>query len=375
MMNTTTTTSSSNKEADEAQRQRLFALLTSTLPMDEVVYAFGYGSGVFSQQIGHDDNDHDKQEPKVIDLIIVVQDALAFHQANLEQNPSHYAFHYWLPNNNNNTTTTAQWCTWWQRRSPPAWLGRNPGVYFLLTDKFKYGVVQIDDLCADLQFWTCLYLAGRMHKPILPLMTTREQQEQQQSLSAHNYERIVHLQQTVNLPAALAMSLWRLSTSTSDSNVNNNNPRHVSDTQVYAQIAQLSYTGDFRVAYGAEDPQKITRLVQGPGQLQRFQALYAEAAATLQERGILSIESSTTTIDPKGTIDKDTTTTHWTWDASPSSLAFLQSQIPLPPPPYHLHKIVAPAARYQSFKGIVTAGPSRAWKYAIRKLTKGLLKR
>ena len=369
MLNTT----SSNDEADEAQRQRLFALLTSTLPMDEVVYAFGYGSGVFSQQIAHDNNDHDRQEPKVIDLIIVVQDALAFHQANLERNPSHYAFN-WLPNNT--TTTAAQWCTWWQRHTPPVWLGRNPGVYFLLTDELKYGVVQMDDLCADLQYWTCLYLAGRMHKPILPLMARKQQQQQQRS-SAHDYERIVHLQQTVNLPAALAMTLWRLSTSTQNNNENNNNnPPNVSDTQVYAQIAQLSYTGDFRVAYGAEDPQKITRLVQGPGQLERFQALYAVAAATLQERGILSIEGSIkTTTEEKGTTDKDTTATHWTWDASHSSLAFLQSQIPLSSPPYHIHEIVAPAARYQSFKGIVTVSPSRAWKYAIRKLTKGLLRR
>jgi hypothetical protein len=40
-----------------------------------------------------------------------------------------------------------------------------------------------------------------------------------------------------------------------------------------------------------------------------------------------------------------------------------------------LARIVAPAARYQSFKGIVTAGPQKAWKYAARKLSKGLLRR
>jgi ABC-type Zn2+ transport system substrate-binding protein/surface adhesin len=32
--------------------------------------------------------------------------------------------------------------------------------------------------------------------------------------------------------------------------------------------------------------------------------------------------------------------------------------------------IVAPAARYQSFKGIVTAGPRKAWIYAARKISK-----
>lgn len=358
-----------NTSNDEAQRQRLADLLASTLPMDEVVYAFGYGSGVFSQQIdvtttNQDNNNDDANkdtEPKVVDMIVVVKDALKFHQANLAQNPSHYAS-FW---NVTSTTTTkaaaAEWCTWWQRHTPPSWIGlSNPGVYFVLADDalLKYGVVQVEDLCTDLEHWKFLYLAGRMHKPILPLLVDE---------TLDHARSITHLQQTVNLPGALALALWRLS---NDDNNMASSARSSSSRAhaIYTQIAQLSYQGDLRVRYGAEDPDKIAKLVHGPGQLARFERLYAPAAAMLRQQGILSMESTTTTTEKKEVV--------WTWDASPASRAFLQGQIPLPPRYYNnLNDIVAPAARYQSFKGIVTAGPVRAWTYAARKLAKGVLRR
>ena len=190
-----------------------------------------------------------------------------------------------------------------------------------------------------------------------------------------DFDRITHLQQTINLPAALAMALWLLSSPTKVALT-----LPMPDTQVYARIAQLSYQGDFRVQYGAEDPQKITRLVQGPGQLERFETLYADAATTLQRQGILSIETTTVaSTDSGGTMTRSTAprATSWTWDTSPASLAFLQQQVPLPPPlsAHPLRHVVAPAARYQSFKGILTAGPQKAWNYAARKFAKGLLRR
>lgn len=60
----------SDSSGGEDPRERLETLLRSTLPMDEVVYAFGYGSGVFSQQI---DKEREDRETKVVDLIVVVR--------------------------------------------------------------------------------------------------------------------------------------------------------------------------------------------------------------------------------------------------------------------------------------------------------------
>ena len=333
---------------DASPRQVLEALLRSTLPMDEVVYAFGYGSGVFSQQIR---NETEEDETKLIDMIVVVRNDLEFHRANMVLNPSHY----WVPPF---IQDGAAWSTWWQRQQPPTWMGRNPGLYFVLTDKLKYGVVQIDDLCDDLQYWQYLYMAGRMQKPVLTLI------DEIDCNSSRSTPSITKLQSEVNLPAALASSLLLLSDATQQST-------SVTSGEVYRQIARLSYLGDFRVQYGAEDPQKITRLVEGPGQLERFDKLYAEAATAFQEQGILSINSANSENQPLDPCRS------WSWDTSPAGKKFLYDQLPFSTTNLesHLARIVAPSARYQSFKGIITAGPYKAWKYATRKLAKGILRR
>ena len=406
----------SSLSSSSSQRESLETLLRSTLPMDEVVYAFGYGSGVFSQNIISHEQDKDviEEETKVIDMIVVVQDAMAFHRANVSLNPSHYYHHHHsslVPGIRLPEDGTASWCTWWQRHTPPHWLGRNPGLYFFLTDTVKYGIVQADDLRDDLSQWKYLYLAGRMQKPVLTLIDDNNNNDSRKSVNTstvdenHKDSSIHHLQHSVNLPAALASSLLLLSNAKSNSNDNKTQPKYGQTTttanEIYQQIAKLSYLGDFRVAYGAEDPQKIQRLVEGPGQFERFESLYFHAATALQQQGILSITqedtTGTTTLDSTSATTRTTTTTPdttvqpvqtttWSWDTSPEARKHLWEQLPLVkqssvPKNYQhylstqLTSIVAPSARYQSFKGIVTAGPRKAWNYAARKLAKGLFRK
>jgi translocator assembly and maintenance protein 41 len=346
--------------ASDAALQSLTNLLTDTLPTDQVVAAFGYGSGVFSQNLDTDQTSKEA-DPKVVDLIVVVRDASAFHAANLALNPSHY----WMVRPTTSSANTAAWCTWWQRHEAPSWLGSNPGLYFFLTPTLKYGVIQVEDLQEDLIGWKYLYLAGRLQKPVLTLTM-----EDASAMDSQLQASIASLQQTINLPAALASALLLLS-------VDETNAPTIPANLVFAQIARLSYLGDFRVRYGAEDPHKITRLVEGPGQLARFTDLYAAAAKSLQEQGLLTIQEDDTT---------STTTTknqgpQWSWDRSKSAQQLLAQRLPFAWDAHEedlserLARIVAPAARYQSFKGIVTAGPQKAWKYAARKLSKGLLRR
>ena len=332
-------------------------LLENSLPQEEIEYAFAYGSGVFSQQSSKQPT---QDENKMIDFVVVVRDAYQFHKENLALNPDHYAGPFLLARDR------AARITWWQRHVMDNRFFRNPGVYFNLTDNSKYGVVQVDDLATDLTDWKYLYLAGRMHKPIVTILNRQEH--------LHS-PSIRQLQEKHNLPAALSAALLLLWLKNDA-----DNSETLTDSSLYMQIAALSYTGDPRMTAGAEDPEKIFKLVQSPGQLQRFTQYYLNALADLQTKGILSVAKATS--DTSANIEWDDTsfTAHATlWKSLPVSLQSLYNrndphtsaralQIALP-------AIVAPAARYQSIKGLATAGLIHSWKYAIRKLSKGILQR
>jgi translocator assembly and maintenance protein 41 len=346
--------------------EELREIIETTFPTDEIVYAFGYGSGVLSQQLSNAEGD---SETKVIDLILAVRDSREFHQENLQVNPSHYAVPTWF-----GKETSADYVTWLQRHAVDNTLFRNPKVYFNVTDRIKYGVVQAEDLSADLTNWKYLYLAGRMHKPVVTIID-------RQTPSAN--DSIQYQQDNHNLPAGLSAALLLQSISRHKQQQQDSSSSvgvTMSEANVYQQIASLSYTGDFRTAVGAEDPLKISKLVESPGQLQRFRDLYAASADNLCQAGLLSIDSQNQT---------------WTWDASsPAARARLWRALPpnlrqlgdndnsnedpneAPSACFALAAalpaIVAPAARYQSFKGLFTAGASKSFKYAVRKLSKGL---
>ncbi len=52
-------------------------------------------------------------------------------------------------------------------------------------------------------------------------------------------------------------------------------PETFTDFQLFAAVASLSYRGDFRMAFGAENPRKVTNIVEGS--LSHFHALYHPA--------------------------------------------------------------------------------------------------
>jgi translocator assembly and maintenance protein 41 len=317
--------------------QRLQNLVTTTFPNDELVYAFGYGSGVFSQELDYSKPSQDN----LIDIILVVRDSYKFHQENLQRNPHHYTSYFFV-------SDPAARITWWQRHFVETRFFKNPKVYFNVTDGLKYGVVQDEDLKGDLQHWKYLYLAGRMHKPTVELrfdpLTNSVAQDS-----------VEYYQQAHNLPAALSASLLVLQQKGQEG--------VLTPTQVFMQIASLSYTGDFRTAIGAEDPEKIHKLVTAPGQLERFHALYKPSIDSLQAQGVL-----------QGSCDNS-----WSFDTSASALNHLWANVPSrlrnnTNLQTVLAGIVAPAARYQSMKGLVTAGFSRSAAYSARKLSKGILR-
>jgi len=465
---------------DESQRQQphqplvsqseLLELLESTLPQERVAYAFGYGSGVLSQQRQEpkkavpppvvaatttraqqeqqQQNNDSADERNVVDMIVAVDDSYEFHLANARRNPNHYR----VP-----TTTllssslfggggggekdraaivAAERATWWQRHEMDAAFPlrhRNPKVYFVVTPRLKYGVVQVEDLVRDLTDWNCLYLAGRMHKPTVEIVD-RQQQPQRPDEKGNVAANNIRLhQETRNLPAALSAALLLQSVRPLPHNTPLEDERHQMDettmtaavdaantatacctsSELYARIAGLSYGGDFRTAIGAEDPDKVRNLVRGAGQLERFDRLYDRAARNLVHEGILSVDGQSGANEKS--CSSNSSSHHgkerrWSWDiGNLNAQRYLWSTLPAPvrqmvareitgtnprgdaddvvetivSSSYSVvetaqalqrvlqTRIVAPAARYQSLKGLATAGFAQSAKYALRKLSKG----
>jgi len=384
---------------------------------EEIVYAFGYGSGVFVQQEQKqtqerdDKNDDDvevgrpqAQETKMLDMILVVRDSLKFHTMNQQINPHHYA-----PIFRHGGSSCS---TWWQRHTIHNVFGSgswfyNPKVYFNLVETpfLKYGVMDVQDLASDLQNWDSLYVAGRMHKPTATIILDHDR----------DGTDLWGLQQQHNLPAAVSMAL--LLEACNNSQQHNNTETMTGMTSLadlYSHISALSYTGDFRMQVGAEDPNKVNKLVHSPGQLGRFHQLYSKPALEpLVECGLLSLSSSTEDDAISSTTGSSILASTISWNLrDAAAIRHLWEQLPqrfqhLSHFKHHilnitnhsynnnnttknksmlnraaqselqteLHHIVAPAARYQSFKGLWTAGWSKSARYALAKLSKGLLRK
>mmetsp|Transcript_18344 Transcript_18344/g.42289 ORF Transcript_18344/g.42289 Transcript_18344/m.42289 type:complete len:399 (-) Transcript_18344:537-1733(-) len=349
-----------NENGQLASKRTIREEIISKFPQDNLIHCFGYGSGVFSQSLSNDKAV--VSSAGMLDLIMVVDNTWEFHRANLQRFPQHYA--PWLRYGGPDFVTKLQ------RQGLP-WL-RDAQVLFHVVDedehnnlpKMKYGVIDREDLERDLTEWESLYLAGRLHKPTLPIVA--------------NDDKLLGAQ-IKNLRAAMAAALILSPPSTSK------NSTIVPWSSLYRQIAALSYTGDFRMQVGGEDPKKLDKLVQAPGQLQRFHDLYRPILKFYETNGLLSVSHSPSSHEIGGL----------EWDPDdPSAISYLEQQLPRSLRKGDVTKttsnslvsdqdvlakalaaIVAPAARNQSFKGIFTLGFRKSIQYACAKLSKGLLSR
>lgn len=197
-------------------------------------FCFAYGSAV-KKQISN------KKKENMIDLIYCVDDSLKWHETNLKTNPSHYSgLKYLGPG----------FITQFQENF-------GAKVYFNalvpLDDDLlvKYGVVTTKDLITDLLDWSDLYLAGRLHKPV-EIITRTSNAELQTALQ-------------LNLQSAVHTALLLL-------------PDTFTEYDFYHTISNLSYSGDFRMAFG-ENKNKVENIVRP--QVQGFWNLYGPILKTM----------------------------------------------------------------------------------------------
>ncbi|KAK9858420.1 hypothetical protein WJX84_004892 [Apatococcus fuscideae] len=195
--------------------------------LPDVQYAFGYGSGVFRQP-----NLYEAGQQPLLDFVVAVEDPAAWHAQNIQQNRQHYSFLRWLGGGAIDLVTEHL----------------AAGVFFnanvvLGDQRVKYGVVSLKRLHRDLQHWDDLFVAGRLHKPVIHII--RGNLEVSQSIAA-------------NLDAALRLALLLL-------------PQRFSERDLYRTICRISYLGDIRMGI-AEDADKVDRIVAGS--FSSFEALY-----------------------------------------------------------------------------------------------------
>jgi len=291
-------------------------------------WGFAYGSGVFLQ-IGYSE----KNNP-LIDIIMVVDDPTQWHFENIAMNPSHYSS---LKLFGADAVAKVQICG----------MGKvyfNTDVSLHLEDgvqvDVKYGVIGKADLLRDLSKWEFLYTSGRLHKPVLflekPDLLIKEALDQ-------------------NLLHAMHVSCLLLNDST------------FSDVELFRTISRISYAGDIRMAF-AENPRKVDNIVLG--NLPQFRNLYSRflqdspPASFLGNIHKISEDTFRVAINDDRRSDilnsLPITSLRERKTTNTDILSSLQS-------------LVRHSSRHQTVKGVLTAGPTKAFFYSMKKIAKRFL--
>lgn len=342
-------------------------------------YAFGYGSGVLQQQ---------SSSAGMVDIILAVDDSYSWHKENLVSQSHHYSgfarvggarFVHWMQNfgarlyfhpfvdvdiNVMNDVHGIDTAT------------NHPTTTTTIQREIKYGIVSTDDLIEDLTCWKYLYLAGRMHKPTVEIdlsTTPSSESDIQEQVVVNRRDEIAEAQQQ-NLLAAVSASILL------HGGGRENEDMALPITQLYNTIAGISYAGDIRMQTGAEDPNKVKKLVETPGMQALWDNMYSSILSDMQRSGILTKDEVKLELDFNDiamrkqliqNLPNRLQLDEIVGDASGKDSVLRGSKLLRT----ELANIVAPAAKSQSIKGFFSAGVSKSFKYAMAKFAKGRLKK
>lgn len=326
--------------------------------------SFAYGSAVFSQR-GYTAAE---QQRAMLDLILVVEDAAAWHQRNLERNAAHYSAIGWAAGARGVAALQEHF---------------GAGMYYnhahVRGRLIKYGLITRAALIDDLEHWRSLYASGRMHKPVQPLQEVPTD--------------LMHAMHS-NLRSAVRASLLLL-------------PSRFDDAELYSHICGLSYSGDVRMGVGES---LLKPLDIADGQRAALAGLYAQSLAgeatltpcvgnALTQDVSLAARQQTLSLLPsnvqRGLLQelapsagatlssvRDSTVgvvggdlhevVHRLWRTAASDVdANLQLRSSLR---CALARIVRRSSLAQTVKGIATAGASTSIAYAVAKMRRRSLK-
>ncbi|XP_066156057.1 phosphatidate cytidylyltransferase, mitochondrial [Euwallacea fornicatus] len=317
-------------------------------------FGFAYGSGV-KKQFNSDGKEN------MIDLIFAVKDPIAWHEANLHMNSSHYSGLKYFGHD---------FISRYQRNF-------GAKVYFntlvhIDDSLVKYGVVATEDIITDLLEWSDLYLAGRLHKPVEIIKKPLDSE----------LETALQL----NLQSAVHAALLTL-------------PESFSEYEFYHSICNLSYLGDFRMVFG-ENRNKVDNIVKA--QIPGFRNLYKPFLLHLHDY----VDFPVLKLDDKKTAGNSDLVEYCAQDISPLAKLHHLNQLPRWPQKLltrywnkgnfrqdtedvlraiaydpdcstivsqRINEIVWNSSVSQSLKSIFTAGMVKSIKYSSRKIKKMVL--
>lgn len=276
----------------DAHQHPLVSLVEQHFP--PIAYGFAYGSGVFHQPDLYtpehtpaavawpaptSNSSSSSSSGPMIDFIFVVDDPEGWHEANIERNASHYSS---------------------VRLLGPAAVARaadsvGAGVWFntlvpLAGRLIKYGVISRHAFLEDMTTWHHLYVPGRLHKPVLPLVDLQAPPEPaaaaaaptavassssssvQQAAEDTPSTALTHLHAAPPSPTHHyhhpSDHHQQLAAAIDDNHISALrvalllSPPTASFRDVIRRVAGLSYHGDVRMGL-AEDSKKVERIVAG----------------------------------------------------------------------------------------------------------------
>ncbi len=156
-------------------------------------------------------------------MIFATNNSEKWHSENLKLHYDHYAQPM--------RTLGSRYITKLQR-SGGARVYYHPFVDLGDGNQLKYGVMSMEDLENDLSNWSTMFVAGRLHKPTMTIQTTSNLRKLQER----------------NMRYALNASLLLM-------------PSRFDLDQLFLTLTSLSYGGDPRFDFGAENSNKVSNIV------------------------------------------------------------------------------------------------------------------
>lgn len=304
---------------DVRERIKVFV---GTLP--ETVSIKAYGSSI-GYQAGYKAN-----EKKQVDLIVVVDDIKKFYKDNLKMNRYMYGFTpklYFKFAKKDTLRKAARICY-----TADIKYGQ---------DSFKMGVIEKRDVLDDLKNWETYYIAGRFQKEMYTVQANDEI-EKANELNKRNALTVALVLLDKEAPTIL---------------------------DLYKTICSLSYMGDSRNNFKAEDPKKIEKLASGSKEYFDKEYTAKTNLFRIDKDGIIEIDYDKTlksVINLPSELYNKIVVEVGHEKLEKEDLPIIRKVIV-----DYLTSIIKKSSMAQTMKGLKTTGPVKSLRYAFAKLKKG----